>query len=77
MSLKKKFMLFVGIPTLLAAGYFFFLATDMYVSEARFAVRGAEGPSAPELLAIFGHAGGTAADAYVVGGIYAIHGSFA
>jgi len=59
-------MLFVGIPTLLSVCYFSFLATDMYISEARFAVRGPEGPSAPEWLAIFGHTGGTGTDAFVV-----------
>ena len=66
MSLKKRFLIFVGIPTLLAVGYFVFLATDMYISEARFSIRGAEGPTGPELLAIFGHTGGIGKDSYIV-----------
>lgn len=67
LTLRNRFLLFVGLPTLLALVYFAFVATDMYVSEARFSIRGAEGGSGPEWLALFGHAGGsTAADAYVV-----------
>ncbi|MFZ0133693.1 MAG: hypothetical protein WAK95_14225 [Desulfobacterales bacterium] len=66
-SLRLRLLLFVGLPTLLGLVYFAFLATDMYVSEARFSIRGAEGGGGPEWLALFGHAGGsTAADAYVV-----------
>jgi capsular polysaccharide transport system permease protein len=67
LSLKKRFLLFVGLPTLLAALYFSFWATDMYVSEARFSIRGPESGGATDLLALFGQGGSsTAADAYVV-----------
>jgi capsular polysaccharide transport system permease protein len=67
LTLRTRFLLFVGLPTLLALVYFAFVATDMYVSEAQFSIRGAEGGSGPEWLALFGHAGGsTTADAYVV-----------
>jgi capsular polysaccharide transport system permease protein len=67
LTLRTRFLLFVGLPTLLALVYYAFLATDMYVSEARFSIRGAEGGSGPEWLALFGHAGGsTTTDAYVV-----------
>jgi len=39
--LKYGFLLIVALPTLLAAVYWFLLATPTYVAEARFAVRGA------------------------------------
>jgi capsular polysaccharide transport system permease protein len=67
LSLRKRFLLFVGLPTLLVAFYFTFLASDMYVSEARFSIRGPESGGGSEWLAMFGQGGGsTAADAYVV-----------
>ncbi|MFZ0242470.1 MAG: hypothetical protein WAL90_12555 [Desulfobacterales bacterium] len=67
LTLRARLLLFVGLPTLLGLVYFAFVATDMYVSEARFSIRGAEGSGGPEWLALFGHAGSsTAADAYVV-----------
>jgi capsular polysaccharide transport system permease protein len=67
MSLRNKLLLFAVLPTLLAGFYYAFWATDMYVSEARFALRGAEGGGTSELLAIFGQGGGsTTGDAYVI-----------
>ncbi len=66
-SLRKKFLLFVILPTLLVGLYYAFWASDMYVSEARFSLRGPEGGGSTDLLAIFGQGGGsTTADAYVV-----------
>ena len=41
----RSFALAVGIPTLLASGYYGFVASDVYVSEARFAIRSAKGGS--------------------------------
>lgn len=47
--------------------YFGLIATDMYVSEARFSLRSAERGSGAEWLSLFGQAtGSTGADAYVV-----------
>jgi capsular polysaccharide transport system permease protein len=67
LTLRTRFLLFVGLPTLLALVYYAFMASDMYVSEARFSIRGAEGAGGPEWLALFGHAGGSpSSDAYVV-----------
>jgi capsular polysaccharide transport system permease protein len=66
-SLRKKFLLFVVLPTLLVAFYYSFWASDMFVSEARFSLRGPEGGGSTDLLAIFGQgSGSTTADAYVV-----------
>jgi len=38
-NVLRSFALVVGIPTLIAALYFAFIASDMYVSETRFAIR--------------------------------------
>ncbi len=47
--------------------YFGIIATDMYISEARFSLRSSEGGGPTELLSLFGQtAGGTGADAYVI-----------
>jgi capsular polysaccharide transport system permease protein len=67
MSLRRKFLLFVLLPTLLVAGYYAFFATDMYVSEAKFSIRGAEGGGGTDILSIFGQGSGSVTvDAYVV-----------
>lgn len=48
----------LGLPALLAVVYFGFLASDVYVSEARFAVRSAEGGSVtPGLIAFLDTSG--------------------
>jgi capsular polysaccharide transport system permease protein len=67
-SLRIRLLLFVGLPALLAAFYFTFLASDMFISEARFSIRGPENGGSPEWLSLFGQGGGssTAGDAYVV-----------
>lgn len=69
LSLRNKFALFVLLPTLLVAFYYAFWASDMYVSETRFSIRGPEGGGGggSDLLNLFGQAAGsTTADAYVV-----------
>ena len=67
MTLRKKLLLFVVLPTLLVALYYAFWASDMYVSEARFSIRGPEGSASTDLFSILGQSGGaTTADAYVV-----------
>ncbi|MBX2838410.1 MAG: hypothetical protein KTR35_16250 [Gammaproteobacteria bacterium] len=45
-AILRSFLTIVGIPTLLATIYYGFVASDIYVSEARFAVRSAKGASA-------------------------------
>lgn len=68
MTLRKKILMFILLPTLLVALYYTFWASNMYVSETHFSIRGPEGSGGgSELLTIFGQAGGsTTADAYVV-----------
>ncbi|KAK0351682.1 hypothetical protein LTR94_023988 [Friedmanniomyces endolithicus] len=55
-ALAKKIpwgiVVFVGIPTLLAAIYFLLIASPRYVSEARFIVRSASGGGAPSSFGI-------------------------
>lgn len=67
MSNEKKWALFVGLPMLLAVVYFGMWASDMYVSEAHFSLRGQQSGGSVELLALFGQAsGGTAADVHII-----------
>ncbi len=67
MNFRKKLLLFIVLPTLLVAFYYAFWASDMYVSEARFSIRGPEGGASTDLMSILGQPGGsTTADAYVV-----------
>ena len=42
--IARSLALVVGIPTLIAAIYYGSIASDVYVSEARFAIRSAKGP---------------------------------
>ncbi len=67
-SLRIRALFFVVLPTLVAGLYFGFLATDMYVSESRFAIRSPEGGSSSDWLSLLGQAGGggTANDAYIL-----------
>lgn len=52
-ALLKSLMVVVGIPTLVATIYFGFFASDIYVSESRFAIRSAKaGASTSGLAAI-------------------------
>jgi capsular polysaccharide transport system permease protein len=60
-------MLFIGLPTALAAFYYGVLASDMYISEAHFSVRSPEGGGGTDFLSLFGQTAGSAvADAHVV-----------
>ena len=45
-SILKTLATVVGVPTLIATAYYGAIASDVYVSEARFAIRSATGPSA-------------------------------
>lgn len=66
-SVRTKFLLFILLPTLLVAFYYAFWASDMYVSETRFSIRGPEGSASTDLMTVLGQPGGsTTADAYVV-----------
>lgn len=57
----------IVLPTVLAGLYFFFVAADQYVSEARFAVRSNEGQSADVLGMISGMPRATVvSDSYIV-----------
>ena len=52
-AILKSLGIVVGIPTLLAAVYFGLFASDIYVSEARFAIRSAKsGPSVSGLASL-------------------------
>lgn len=46
-AILRSLLTVVGVPTLLAIGYFGFIASDVYVSEARFAIKSAKGSSSP------------------------------
>ncbi len=66
-SLRRKYLIFVILPVILIAGYYSFWASDMYVSEARFSLRGPEGGGSTDLMVFLGQgSGSTTADAYVV-----------
>ena len=66
--LPRSLWAFVVAPTLLAALYFGAIASDQFVAEARFAVRGNEPVAADVLGALTGipGQGSSAADAYIV-----------
>jgi capsular polysaccharide transport system permease protein len=66
--LPRSFIACVGLPTLAAALYFGAIATDRFVAEARFAVRGNEPIAADVLGAITGlpGQGSSAADSFIV-----------
>ncbi|MCW2307464.1 hypothetical protein [Rhodobium gokarnense] len=70
LSVSKSLALFVLVPGLLAAIYFFLIASDQYAAEARFAIRSAESGGGTDviggLLAGVGSTSSTASDAYIV-----------
>ena len=67
MSLRWKVLLLIVLPTLVVGVYYLFMATGMYLSESRFAVRSPEGGTSSELLMVLGQVGaGMASDAYIV-----------
>ncbi len=51
-NILRSFALVVGMPTLIAAIYFGFLASDLYVSESRFAVRASKSEAASGLAGL-------------------------
>jgi len=51
---KRLFVFSVVVPSLLCTLYFVFLATDMYVSESLFTVKGEEGVQAADLETLLG-----------------------
>lgn len=51
-SVFRSFGLVVGIPTLIAALYFAFIASDMYVSETRFAIRASKSDAGSGLASL-------------------------
>ena len=75
-SKRQRFRLIVGslfamvvLPTLLSGIYFFWIASDQYVVEARFAVRGNSDPSnSAEMMSMMSGAGsvGTIGDSYIL-----------
>jgi capsular polysaccharide transport system permease protein len=50
-AILRSLAIIVGIPTVLATVYFGFLASDVYVSESRFAIRSAKGSGSASGLA--------------------------
>src|SRR5215213_6447653 len=56
-SLNLWFWAIVGLPTLLAGVYFFAIASDLYLSEVKFLVRGPAKTSSNLLSAMFSGAG--------------------
>lgn len=74
-SKRQRFRLIVGslfamvvLPTLLSGIYFFWIASDQYVVEARFAVRGSDPSSSAEMMGMMSGAGsvGTIGDSYIL-----------
>jgi len=67
-SLNLWFWAIVGLPTLLAGVYFFGIASDQYVSEVKFVVRGPAKTSGSMISAMFSGAGisGTSEDTHAV-----------
>ena len=59
--LALSFVLFVGLPTLLAAVYLFTEATDQFHSRTAFAVRSEEAPNPLDVIGAFTQTGSTAA----------------
>lgn len=67
MKLFVKYLIFIILPVCVAIFYFGFLATDMYISESRFAIRSPEGGGTTEWIALLGQSSGSAtADAYIL-----------
>src|SRR5438445_11028722 len=67
-SLNIWFWAIVGLPTLIAGVYFFAIASDLYLSEVKFTVRGPSRASTSAISALLGSAGGSGAseDAFAV-----------
>ena len=67
-SLNIWFWAIVGLPTLLAGVYFFGIASDLYLSEVKFVVRGPSKPQVSGLSAMLSSAGASSVseDTYAV-----------
>src|SRR5438094_5171687 len=67
-SLNIWFWAIVGLPTLIAAVYFFGIASDLYVSEVKFVIRGpTKGPTSLVSAMLQSAAGaGVSEDSYAV-----------
>lgn len=67
-SLNLWFWAIVGLPTLLAGIYYFAIASDLYLSEVKFLVRGPAKPPSSMITSMFSGAGATSAseDTYAV-----------
>ena len=68
---NRWFMILIALPTLLAAAYYYILASDQYQSEAHFIVRSADGAPMPsggfsQLLGLSGGASQSRSDAMSV-----------
>ncbi len=62
-------LLFVVLPSVLAGTYFYLIASDQYVVEVRFAVRGPDGATSSDLLGMVtgvSTAGSTITDSYIL-----------
>ncbi|MCP5156300.1 MAG: hypothetical protein H6983_19155 [Ectothiorhodospiraceae bacterium] len=56
----RSFLLLVGLPTLIAAIYYTFFASDIYISETRYAIRaGDDSPAAGLLSSVLGGSAGS------------------
>jgi len=65
-SMNIWFWAIVGVPTLLAAVYFFAIAADLYVTEVKFVVRGPNKSPLSSVGALLGAAGGGSEDTFAV-----------
>lgn len=66
-SFKKVFIIFVFFPSLVAALYYLLWATDMYVSESLFSVKGRESTMSLDISSILGSSPNlSSVDSYVV-----------
>src|SRR5579864_7774579 len=66
-SLNIWFWAIVGLPTLLAGVYFFAIASDLYMSEAKFVVRGPnKGPTSALTAMLSSGAAPVSEDTYAV-----------
>ena len=60
--LAIKFLVWVGIPTLLAAVYYGLIATDLYESESRYIIQAANGSTSVSLDSLLGELPGSGSD---------------
>jgi len=66
-SLRHRLFIFVFLPAAIFSFYYSVIASDMYISEARFSVRGAEVVGGSDLLSFLGKgSSSTTVDGYIV-----------